>query len=266
MGIGRNGEAGSPPREAFVKTALKVGALAKRTGLTVRTLHHYDEIGLLSPSARTPAGHRLYDEADVERLQRITSLRHLGLGLEEIRACVARPEYTLERTLDLQVQRIDEQIRRQRQLRDLLRDLRDRLRASETVSVDDLMRAIEVTMTYEKYYSPEQLDRLAKRAEEVGQERIEEVQREWSDLFEAYAQAMRDGLDPASDEVQALARKSEALIAEFTGGDPGIRRSLASLYRDQGGEKAMGGRGPTLPPELWAYMGKARAALEEAGG
>jgi DNA-binding transcriptional MerR regulator len=47
---------------------MKVGELARRTGLTVRTLHHYDEIGLLSPSARTESGHRLYGQADVLRL------------------------------------------------------------------------------------------------------------------------------------------------------------------------------------------------------
>lgn len=253
------------PREGPLKTAMKVGALAKRTGLTVRTLHHYDEIGLLSPSDRTSSGHRLYGEGDVARLQQIVSLRHLGLPLEEIRACLARPEYTLERTLDLQVQRIEEQIQRQRQLRDLLRSLRDRIRESEEVSVDDLTRAIEVTMSYEKYYTPEQMQQLARRAEQVGPERIAEVQREWAELFEAYTEAMRAGLDPASQEVKALARKSESLIAEFTGGDPGIRRSLGNLYREEGPQKAMGGHGPTLPQGLWEYMAKARAALEAEG-
>ena len=68
--------------------ALKVGELARRTGLTVRTLHHYDAIGLLRPSGRTDSahgsGHRLYTAADVARLQQILSLKHLGFGLEQI--------------------------------------------------------------------------------------------------------------------------------------------------------------------------------------
>lgn len=67
------------------KSAWKVGDLAGRTGLSVRTLHHYDEIGLLSPSGRTGSGHRLYSAEDVLRLQRIRSLRALGFSLEEIR-------------------------------------------------------------------------------------------------------------------------------------------------------------------------------------
>jgi MerR family transcriptional regulator, thiopeptide resistance regulator len=59
----------------------KVGRL---TRLTVRTLHHYDQLGLLRPFARTSSGHRLYDERDVHRLYRIVALRELGLPLEVI--------------------------------------------------------------------------------------------------------------------------------------------------------------------------------------
>ena len=71
--------------------ALKVGELARRTGLTVRTLHHYDEIGLLKPSLHTESGHRLYTAGDVARLQQVISLRQLGFSLEEVRDCLDRP-------------------------------------------------------------------------------------------------------------------------------------------------------------------------------
>lgn len=66
--------------------AITVGELARLTGVTVRTLHHYDEVGLLRPSARTPAGYRLYTEADVLRLQHVLVLRELGLALDDIAA------------------------------------------------------------------------------------------------------------------------------------------------------------------------------------
>ncbi|MEA2488332.1 MAG: hypothetical protein QOH21_124, partial [Acidobacteriota bacterium] len=56
----------------------KIGELAKRTGVSVRTLHHYDEIGLLTPSHRTESGHRLYGREEVIRLQQIVSLRQVG--------------------------------------------------------------------------------------------------------------------------------------------------------------------------------------------
>jgi DNA-binding transcriptional MerR regulator/uncharacterized glyoxalase superfamily protein PhnB len=73
----------------------KVGALAKATGLTVRTLHHYDEIGLLQPSARLAGGHRLYDAADVARLYRIIRLRQLGFPLSQVAEVLAEPEWQL---------------------------------------------------------------------------------------------------------------------------------------------------------------------------
>lgn len=243
--------------------ALKVGALAKRTGMTVRTLHHYDEIGLLSPSRRTPSGHRLYGEADISRLQQIASLKHLGLPLEEIKQCLARPGYTLVQTLEQQIERIQEQIARKVRLRDLVAELRDRLRSAEDVSIDDLTRTIEVTMNYEKYYTPDQIEQLRGRREQLGDARIQEVQQEWTELFAAYAKAMEDGLDPTSDAVRALAHKAAALIQEFTGGDPGIFQSLGNMYRSEGAENVMARRGMEMAPGLWEYMGRARAALEE---
>src|SRR6266545_2053196 len=67
----------------------RIGELAAATGLTVRTLHYYEEIGLLIPSGRTNAGHRLYDDTDVARLYRICLLRRLGLPLVEISRALA---------------------------------------------------------------------------------------------------------------------------------------------------------------------------------
>jgi DNA-binding transcriptional MerR regulator len=62
-----------------------VGSVARMAGITVRTLHHYDEVGLLSPGDRSDAGYRRYDDADLERLQRILFYRELGFGLDEIK-------------------------------------------------------------------------------------------------------------------------------------------------------------------------------------
>lgn len=68
-----------------------VGRVAELAGVTVRTLHHYDEIGLLSPSGRTAAGYRRYDESDLERLHQVLSYRELGFALEEIATILADP-------------------------------------------------------------------------------------------------------------------------------------------------------------------------------
>ncbi|WP_088281901.1 MerR family transcriptional regulator [Kineosporia sp. A_224] len=68
---------------------LPVGEVARLAGVTVRTLHHYDEIGLLRPGGRTAAGYRLYDETDLLRLQRVLAYRELGFSLEEVARLLA---------------------------------------------------------------------------------------------------------------------------------------------------------------------------------
>ncbi|MGW0392957.1 MerR family transcriptional regulator [Streptomyces sp. NPDC003042] len=69
-----------------------VGQVAGFAGVTVRTLHHYDEIGLLSPSGRSRAGHRRYDDADLDRLQRILFFRELGFPLDEVAVLLDDPD------------------------------------------------------------------------------------------------------------------------------------------------------------------------------
>lgn len=72
---------------------MTVGTVAEISGLTIRTLHHYDEIGLVKPAERSRAGYRLYSHADIERLQEVLFFRELGFGLEKIRDILSRPDY-----------------------------------------------------------------------------------------------------------------------------------------------------------------------------
>ena len=97
-------------------TAMKVGELARRTGVSVRTLHYYDEISLLSPSHHTAAGHRLYGAADVVRLQQIRSRQQLGLSLDEVSACLDGSDCSLLCVIELHLGRLREQIVLQRRL------------------------------------------------------------------------------------------------------------------------------------------------------
>ena len=242
-------------------TGMKVGELTKRTGLTVRTLHHYDEIGLLAPAERTSSGHRLYGETELRRLQEIVSLKSVGLPLREIKEYLLRNEASLDRVLELQVERINQQIAGRKRLLALIQGLRQRLRSPNGVTLEELTRTIEVTMKYEKYYTPEQLEQLEEHAGEVGEERIQAVQQEWTELFAAYQASMEKGCEPESDEVQALARKSAALIQEFTGGDEAIAASLGNMYKTEGGDGISSSHGMDTSPELWEYMGKAGAVL-----
>src|SRR5437660_6165434 len=124
--------------------ALKVGELAKRTGLTVRSLHHYDEIGLLRPSLHTESGHRLYTAGDVARLQQVLSLRQLGFSLDEVRDCLDRPGFSPLEVIRLHVARLREQIELQRKLCAGLEALAECFRTAEEVSADQFLQTIEV--------------------------------------------------------------------------------------------------------------------------
>jgi DNA-binding transcriptional MerR regulator len=77
----------------------RIAEVARLAGVSVRTLHHYDEIGLLVPSARSEAGYRLYDEADLLRLQQILVGRELGLSLEAIGRFLDEPEFDRRQAL-----------------------------------------------------------------------------------------------------------------------------------------------------------------------
>lgn len=90
----------------------KVGDLAKATGLTVRTLHHYDDIGLLVPSQRTAAGHRLYAEQDVRRLYRILALRRLGMRLDEITSLLDKDGAGLLETVRRHLEQVGRELAR----------------------------------------------------------------------------------------------------------------------------------------------------------
>lgn len=244
--------------------ALKVGDLAKQTGVSVRTLHYYEEIGLLSPSHRTEAGYRLYDEADIIRLQQIVSLRQIGFSLEQIRKCLEQEQFSPHRVVQLHLSQLKEQMALQQQLYARLEVIATRLRATETVSIQEFIQLIEVTTMIEKYYSPEQQEYLKARREAVGEERIWQVEAEWSQLMEQVRIEMEKGSNPASESVQILARHWKSLIEEFTGGDPGITQSLSTLYQQEGPEAAS--QGMVVEPEASAmrdFMAKALSALEQ---
>ena len=91
-----------------MKETMTVGEVAALTGVTVRTLHHYDAIGLVRPAARSAAGYRLYGPDDVARLQEVVAYRRLGFGLEDIPDASADRRAALVRQRELVAARIDE--------------------------------------------------------------------------------------------------------------------------------------------------------------
>lgn len=122
---------------------LKVGDLAKRCGLSVRMLHHYDTIGLLTPSARSDSGYRLYDRADVARLHQIQALRRFGMSLADVGAFLANPDIPLTTIVERQIAMLDQQIMQASVLRDRLSRLHVQLVRKEEPELTEWLTTLE---------------------------------------------------------------------------------------------------------------------------
>ena len=233
----------------------------------MRALRYYDEIGLLSPSRRTEGGHRLYTAGDIVRLQRIKSLRALGLSLREIGEYLDGADVPPGRLIELHLARLRERIELQRRLCDRLEQVASWLRSGEEISserfVETVMEVIEMSERLDKYYSPEQLEYLEARRREVGAERIRESQVEWAELMENVRAEMEAGTDPSNERVQALAARWMGLVGEFTGGNPGIERSLGNMWQQ---EENIHGIDTGEVREMGEYVCRALAASKEAPG
>lgn len=211
----------------------KVGEVARRCGVSVRALHHYESLGLVVPW-RTPAGHRVYAAEHLERLHRVLALRQLGLPLAEIGPALERPEGAPLPVIERQIARLDASIRQQQSLRRRLEGLAASLRSGQRIGGEQLLITMEEMTVIESYYTPEQLEELKQRREAMGPDGMQAAQQKWTDLYADVRAAIDGGVDPASPEARALADRWQALIDAFTGGDAGIAASLKSVWQNEG--------------------------------
>src|SRR5580692_2310307 len=207
----------------------KAQEFAERAGVTVRTLHHYDRLGLLAPSGRTEAGYRLYGDRDLVRLEQILALKFIGFPLREIRRLLKRDAKDLPGALRRQRTMILEK----RRLLDLAAEAIQRAEtAPDWAAIQKIIEVIHMqdnTEWAKKYYSEQALASLADR--QVSAEVIEQAQRDWAVLIKDVEAAL--GEDPAGPRAQALAARWRKLIEAFTGGNRQVQAGLNKLYADQ---------------------------------
>ena len=249
----------TPPPAGAPEPPWKVGELARRTGLSVRALHHYDAIGLLRPSLRTPSGHRLYERADVERLQQIQSLREMGIPLDEVGRLLDGAALSPRRVIAMHLERVQTELARKTRLAQRLTALGEHMDAARAVSMDELCRLIEEMTRMDQFFTTDQLAVLRERRERVGEARLLEVQAEWAEIIPAVQAAMDRGDDPGSPGVLTLARRWKALVHEFTGGDPALADAVRRMYESEAPaiRARMGKSVPT--PEMFPYIQRAWA-------
>src|SRR5438105_8251731 len=215
----------------------KTAEFAKLAGVTVRTLHHYDRLGLLEPSARTVKGYRLYGERDFARLQQIVTLKFIGFPLKQIKRILNRDSFDLAKELRGQREIIIEQ-RRRLELAVKAIEKVERVLASnaepdwevfaEIIEVINMQNDMQWT---DKYYSDDATQKIAERAATIPREAIEQAERDWPVLIKEVEASL--GEDPAGEKVQALAERWVKLVQGFTGGDPEIQKGLNKMYADK---------------------------------
>ncbi len=232
----------------------RIGDVARKTGLTIRALRHYDAIGLLTPARRSDAGQRLYASRDLMRLQRIVSLRALGLSLADVSDALDRDDPI--GLIDRHVAHLRARIEADRRALDRLERVANRLRGRNSDD-EDVFTFIHISTMIDQHYTPEQLAQLEERGQQMGGEQMHAVQQQWATLFERFDAHRQAGDDPASPDVQSLVSEAQALIGQFTGGDADIRSSLDSAVQHNPDEmyRAWG-----ISPELGTYYGSAMAA------
>jgi len=197
-------------------TEYLIGEVARLSHVSVRTLHHYDAIGLLAPSARSPAGYRQYSGTDLQRLQQILFYRELGFALEEIAEILADPAAGT-----------DDHLRRQHRL------LRER-RARDAALLGAIEREMEarkmgISLTPEEQFEIFGTDKLA--------EYTEEAEQRWGDT-EAWKQSQRRTAAYTKEDWMAIKAEADASIAGFAeairAGEPAdgtVAMDLAETHR-----------------------------------
>lgn len=204
---------------------LKIGEMARRSGLSIRTLHHYDAIGLLCPTARTSGGARLYGHPDFRRLHRIQVLKSIGYSLIDIRSALDDATVDPLAIIDQQARLLEAQAKRANALSATLRHLSSRLAAGAKVEAADWLSLLEMMTRYEQHLTNDEVQRL--RSPRHGS--VQDIEAERRELVAAVREALRKGLSPDSRESHALAWRWVHMVIALTSNDAAIAGKLRTL-------------------------------------
>ena len=217
------------------KRMYKVGTVARIAKVTIRTLHHYDEIGLLTPSGRSGAGYRLYTNSDIERLQQIRFHRELGFALEEIRSVLDAPDFEARSVLRLHRKRLAQRLRETKALVALVDRMLSTPEGDRTMSAEALFDG----------FRPEEYEAEAKqrwgntpvwqqsqrRTATYGPDDWHSIKAEGAAIVKELAARQSAGDAPESEAAMAAAEQHRQHIDRwFYACSPFMHAALAEMY------------------------------------
>ncbi len=201
---------------------LKAGEVARQTGISVRTLHHYEEVGLLVSVQRTASGHRRYGHGDIVRLQQIRSLQQLGLSLADIRDTLAGAE-----PLEIIQDHLEKSRIRLAELQELcarLENLSRVMAEEDQISTGELLHTLAVMSLMERHFGPQRADALRARHQEI------EVS-VWNSMVADLLDEIRRGTAPTDPRALALTRRWRGSIKLLMGDDLLAEEDLLAMFR-----------------------------------
>ncbi len=218
--------------------AWTVGELARAGGVSVRTLHHWDDIGLLSPSARSRAGHRLYDEGDLARLQRVLGYRELGFRLDQVARLLDDPDVDHVAHLRRQHTLLVDQAARLTELAEAVARAVEARQMGIELTPDELREVFgdrdpteHAAEAEERWGDTDAYRESHRRTSSYRKADWQRLRAEQEDLEQRFAHALRSGLPADGPQARALAEEHRAGISRwFYDCPPGLHRALAEMY------------------------------------
>ena len=218
------------------KETLTVGELSRISGVSVRTLHHYDRIGLLHPAQITEAGYRLYGEKELDRLQQILFFRELEFPLQDIGRILDSPGYDRNKALDQQIELLEMKKEHLENLLLYARGIRMTGVKHMDFSAFDTRKMDEYAQEAKTQWGKtEAYKEFEEKTKDWTEDRAGGIAAEMMSIFAEFGQLMSKNVEPASSEAQALVQKLKDYITDhFYNCTPQILSGLGKMYTGDG--------------------------------
>jgi DNA-binding transcriptional MerR regulator len=247
----------------------RASEFAELAGVTVRTLHHYDRLGLLKPH-RNGSGYRLYRDSDLERLEQIVALKFLGLPLRDIRELLSSTAPALPDALRMQRGALEEKRRLLDRAIAAIREAEAVVATGRPAGPAVLKKIIEViemqqNNDWTKYANDAAREKIAARQGEWSPELQEQISKQWIELIAAVQAAMDAGEDPAGPNALGLAARWKKLVEGFTQGDPNVSQAVSNAWKDKANwpQQAQEQAQPfQITPEMWKFIHQATSCAK----
>lgn len=227
----------------------KIGELANLTGITVRTLHYYDEIGLLKPSQVTDARHRLYDTNCLTDLYRIIAMKEMGFKLEDIYVLMKSKDSDILELIDLQLFHTQEEISQKQLLLSKLIRLKQNLQAEKHISLEDFQEMLQfINSSADQYFSLEQLQKLKDNYRSLAPEA--DISLKWGDFLSNLEYCHKNKLANTDPRAIECVKFWNQMTGMLIGNDVKIKNSIQAFHASPESNSMKFG----LTEELYNYL------------